>query len=246
MASQDFARLVQLFARATRPVLITGGGLSAAAGLATFSGPDGGSPATDALIGPLDSEDWETRPDEVAAHIASIAAASDATSPSAAHRAIAEYQRACGARGGIATVTTLNVDDLHERSGAYTHHLHGRAHYTKCEACDGIFAGAPRECSSCGGQTRPDVVLFGERLDPLGMWETRRALRDTDAVIVIGMTSGSWQVQRWVRFVTVELRVPSVLITNNPDADFASLFSVVVDDEVAVLEQLFAAELTRT
>ncbi len=243
MRSREVKHLVRLFSTARRPVFITGAGLSASSGLPTYRGEGGifDDPVAPCL--PLEADDRLHRLDDVVAYIASVAAASDAASPSAAHHAIAAYQRACTAQGGNATVTTMNVDDLHERSGAVAHHLHGRAHWARCDHCEHTFGARLTHCDRCGRPATPDVVLYGERLDPLASWETKRALRDPDLLAVIGVSGSSAQVHRWVRYATLDQGIPTVLITKAPEPTFASLFTEVLDADVSILPTLLSVEL---
>ncbi len=72
------------------------------------------------------------------------------------------------------TLVTQNVDGLHRAAGSENIlELHGNIHHNKCVDCNHQF---PEEtdidpdnipsCPRCGGKIRPDVVWFGEMLDP--------------------------------------------------------------------------------
>lgn len=183
-----------------RVVALTGAGLSAAAGLATFRGPGGV---------------WETDPDlEAAMHVRKIPdnlpvlwrvwggvyEKALATGPTAGHRALA---------GMGATILTQNVDGLHQFAGSHdVAELHGSAAQAICinHSCrwrahlSGHLNpdtpaerperyGIPALCPHCGAPTRPDIVLFGEPL-PLGVLEfaEQEALR-CDVFLAIGTSS---------------------------------------------------------
>lgn len=120
--------------------------------------------------------------------------------PNAAHRAIA----AASALVPRLTLITQNVDDLHERAGSQeVCHLHGELARPYCETCrepyplpdgipvvpDGGQRIAPPRCLSCGGRVRPGVVWFGEGL-PQAAWRTARAAaQDCDALLVVGTSA---------------------------------------------------------
>jgi len=67
---------------------------------------------------------------------------------------------------------TQNVDNLHREAGSeHLVELHGNIVRNKCSQCTDVTAGTavPKgtvpQCAKCGGNLRPDVVLFGEALD---------------------------------------------------------------------------------
>jgi NAD-dependent deacetylase len=173
-----------------RVVVLTGAGISAESGLATFRG-DGGL--------------WEgRRPEDVAtpqAFARSPAmvhrfynlrrAAVLAALPNPAHFALARLQQALGPR---LTLVTQNIDDLHERAGATAIHMHGEVRKARCKACaavlpwDGELAVAD-VCPACGRPRclRPHVVWFGE--NPFHLDEIFAAVEACDVFAAVG-TSG--------------------------------------------------------
>jgi len=173
-------------------VVLTGAGVSAESGLATFRGPDG-------LWEGHRVEDVAT-PQAFARDPALVHAFYDArrarlaeVEPNDAHRALARLDAEWP---GELLIVTQNVDDLHERAGARRLlHMHGELTNAWCLACDKRFAwqgpmgdGArcPR-CETCG-QVRPDIVWFGEM--PYEMERIEQALRRADLFVSIG-TSGA-------------------------------------------------------
>ena len=110
--------------------------------------------------------------------------------PNAAHRALAALERS----GVLAAVVTQNIDGLHQLAGSRTvHELHGSVHRNHCVACGRQMslgevlaaAGVPR-CPACGGMVRPDVVLYGEALDPDVVDAAVQAIAAADTLIVGG------------------------------------------------------------
>lgn len=93
---------------------------------------------------------------------------------------------------------TQNVDDLHERAGhTAVLHLHGELARFRCLSCRSEHKLQPGDrdrdtpplCQTCNGLIRPDVVWFGELLDPV-IWEQAcRASAACDLMLVAG-TSG--------------------------------------------------------
>jgi NAD-dependent deacetylase len=173
-------------------VILTGAGISAESGLATFRGPDGlweGHRVEDVAT----PEAFIRDPVLVQRFYDLRRAQLREVEPNAAHRALAKLDAHWP---GELLIVTQNVDDLHERAGARRMlHMHGELKSAWCRACDARLgwesdlSGAPR-CPSCGsaGRLRPDIVWFGEM--PYGIDAIDRALMEADLFISIG-TSGA-------------------------------------------------------
>jgi NAD-dependent deacetylase len=173
-------------------VILTGAGISAESGLATFRGPDGlweGHRVEDVAT----PEAFERDPGLVQAFYDARRARLKSVEPNAAHEALARLDAEWP---GELLIVTQNVDDLHERAGARRLlHMHGALRSAWCTACDARFAwdedlsGEP-PCPACGqrGSLRPDIVWFGEM--PYEMDRIDRALREADLFVSIG-TSGA-------------------------------------------------------
>lgn len=172
-------------------VVLTGAGLSAESGLATFRGPGG-------LWEGHRVEDVCT-PEALAQDSALVhrfydlrRAALDTVEPNLAHQALARLDAAWA---GELLIVTQNVDDLHERAGAQRLlHMHGALRSALCAACG---ARMPHEgalppgtaCPACRAPAlRPDIVFFGEM--PYDMDRIEAALADADLFVSIG-TSGA-------------------------------------------------------
>ncbi len=116
-----------------------------------------------------------------------------AAQPNAGHDAIARLQRS---RDGV-TLLTQNVDGLHARAGSPPPvELHGNLWRVRCATGCG-FATTDREHESprasvtcrCGAWLRPDVVWFGEGLDPATLAAASDAAAHADVILVIGTSS---------------------------------------------------------
>src|SRR5881398_275107 len=147
-------------------VVLTGAGVSAESGLATFRGPDGlweGHRVEDVAT----PEAFGRDPALVHAFYDARRARLSEVEPNAAHKALARLDAEWP---GELLLITQNVDDLHERAGSKRLlHMHGELTKGRCLACDDRFAwsgpmGEGASCPSCGteGRVRPDIVWFGE------------------------------------------------------------------------------------
>ena len=172
-------------------VILTGAGISAESGLATFRGPDGlweGHRVEDVCT----PEALARAPllvhrfyDERRAKLAEVA-------PNAAHQALAALDAAWV---GDLLIVTQNVDDLHERAGARRLvHMHGALNSALCAACGKAapWSGALSPGTACAGcaapRLRPDIVFFGEM--PYEMDRIYDAIAEADLFVSIG-TSGA-------------------------------------------------------
>jgi NAD-dependent deacetylase len=102
-------------------------------------------------------------------------------------------------------LVTQNVDGLHQRAGSRTLiELHGNIWRSRCAAGCGRLAeepdqgcppgsGAPSAVEpptcGCGGLLRPDVVWFGEALDPGNITRAIAAARACDVLLVVGTSA---------------------------------------------------------
>ncbi|MFA6124405.1 NAD-dependent deacylase [Sphingomonas sp.] len=172
-------------------VILTGAGVSAESGIATFRGPGGlweGHRVEEVCTPQALARD----PVLVHRFYDARRAALATVAPNPAHLALARLDAAWP---GALLIVTQNVDDLHERAGARRLlHMHGELQSALCAACGtraAWTAALPQTavCSGCGtAALRPDIVFFGEM--PYAMDRIERALGEADLFVSIG-TSGA-------------------------------------------------------
>jgi NAD-dependent deacetylase len=172
-------------------VVLTGAGISAESGIATFRGPGGlweGHRVEDVCTPHALAHD----PALVHRFYDLRRAALGDVEPNAAHRALARLDAEWP---GELLIVTQNVDDLHERAGARRMlHMHGELRSALCASCgwrgpwvESLPPGS--ECGHCGRpHLRPDIVFFGEM--PYEMERIEAALASCDLFVSIG-TSGA-------------------------------------------------------
>jgi NAD-dependent deacetylase len=173
-------------------VVLTGAGISAESGVPVFRGAGGlwrqfrpedlATPEAFARRPALVWEWYLWRRERIAA-----------AQPNAGHEAIARLQ---AARTGV-TLLTQNVDGLHERAGSHAPvELHGNLWRVRCADGCGFTArdddrGPMRRelrCA-CGAWLRPEVVWFGEPLDPLTLDAATGAVEQANVVLVVGTSA---------------------------------------------------------
>jgi NAD-dependent deacetylase len=192
IAGLDAAR--ELLRGVRRLAVLTGAGMSAESGVPTFRDAQTGlwsrfdpmqlaSPEGFAADPPLVWRWYAWRRELVAR-----------AQPNAGHRVLAQ----AAARFASLTIVTQNVDGLHQRAGSCAViEIHGNIVRTRCLSGCGVTyarpqelpAGEPPRCPGCGDWLRPDVVWFGEMLDPARLEAAERACGEAQALLVVG-TSG--------------------------------------------------------
>lgn len=175
-------------------VVMTGAGISADSGVATFRDAGGlweGHRPEDVAT----PEAWARDPQLVWRFYQERRAQLQTVAPNPAHAALHEAATTLGDRGHRLTLVTQNVDDLHERAGSTAIHMHGELAVLRCEQCGTKVRDLRRTqpdqflpCDHCGNtRLRPDIVWFGEV--PFHLNEIEAALFDCTHFVAIG-TSG--------------------------------------------------------
>ena len=176
-----------------RLFVLTGAGISAESGLATFRGSGGlwnGHSVEDVAT----PEAWQADPELVWRFYSQRRRDALAAQPNAAHKALAQIEQRLANNFYLCT---QNVDDLHERAGSRRiHHMHGSLFQSRCTRTgehfsDHAFYEDPNAlpiCKTCHATIRPHIVWFGEI--PLDMDTIYSELDRATILLVVG-TSGS-------------------------------------------------------
>jgi len=185
--------------RFKRILILTGAGISAESGIATFRDKDGIWSKVD-VHDVATPEGFARNPQRVLDFYNTRRKQSAAAKPNAAHLALAKLEvEHTAKKGSHVVVVTQNVDILHEAAGTKNLiHMHGHADQALCNHCQARHPwgrGQPDlavalACNACGkaGGLRPDVVWFGEM--PYHMDRITEELAGADLFLSIG-TSGN-------------------------------------------------------
>ncbi|WP_375403840.1 NAD-dependent deacylase [uncultured Sphingomonas sp.] len=181
-------------------VILTGAGVSAESGLATFRGPGGlweGHRVEDVCT----PQALRADPELVHRFYDERRAALDRVEPNGAHRALARLEAEWP---GEMLLVTQNVDDLHERAGSMRLlHMHGELNAALCADCGerrtwagSLPPGTP--CPACAAPAlRPDIVFFGEM--PYEIDRIDRAVATADLFVSIGTSGAVYPAAGFVR-----------------------------------------------
>ena len=198
--------VVELLRRSRSLLLITGAGLSADSGLPTYRG-SGGLYSADSKADAetegdqlpieelLSAEGMRRDPQAIWYHLGRVEEACRGATPNRGHAVIAAMERTFER----VWVLTQNVDGFHQWAGSTNViSIHGNIYQLRCTVCShqatvesyAALDSLPPLCPGCGAMLRPDVVLFGETLDPAAVKLYRRELKEPfDLVFSIGTSS---------------------------------------------------------
>ncbi len=232
-----------IFSDTDRIFVLTGAGISAESGLATFRGSGGlwNGFRVEQVATP---EAWHADPEVVWNFYSTRRREARKAEPNHAHLALAAIERTLGDRFYLCT---QNVDDLHERAGSHrVHHMHGTLSQSRCERCNQPFddpalyltaADLPR-CPACAAAVRPHIVWFGET--PLDLEDIYRQLERATILLVVG-TSGS--VYPAAGFVDIANRrgIRTVYVGPEEPRNAAAFDHVLLGTAVEVLPTLWPA-----
>ncbi|MBI3803791.1 MAG: NAD-dependent deacylase [Nitrospirae bacterium] len=171
--------------------VLTGAGISADSGVPTFRGEGGlwKQFRAEELATP---EAFESQPEIVWEWYHWRRKIISGKQPNPAHDALVLLEKACPAF----TLITQNVDGLHRLAGTQKIiELHGSLWRMRCVSCGRVTENRSLdlpllpECDRCHARLRPDVIWFGEAIDPTDLQKSIDACRSGELFLVIG-TSG--------------------------------------------------------
>ncbi len=216
------SRAARMIADARSIVVLTGAGVSAESGLATFRDPEEGhwSKYDPMQLATIDA--FNADPELVTRWYHWRFTRARDVQPNPGHYAIGALQRHKATHRRSLTLITQNVDGLHQRGGASdVIELHGTIHTWRCTK-----TGAQTPLSKLsfetfpipsphGGLMRPCVVWFGEMLPQEALERSFTALAECDLFISIG-TSASVEPAASFIIVAKENGAATIEINRDP------------------------------
>jgi NAD-dependent deacetylase len=186
----DFpSSLITSLQNSQRIVALTGAGISAESGLATFRDAQTGLWSKFKPEELATPEAFERNPKLVTDWYTWRREQALKAKPNQGHLALVELEK----RALEFLLVTQNVDGLHARAGGKRIvELHGNLHRFRCfenDCASNNFDVEHGRCRSCGGNLRPDVVWFGEMLPTNALEKAIDATEKCDAFFSIGTSS---------------------------------------------------------
>ena len=180
-----------LILRSKRVVALTGAGISTAAGIPDFRGPQGlyvtrryDPDAT------FDISAFRRDPAPFYEFTRDFLGVIHTIEPTFTHRFLADLE----SRGRLTAVVTQNIDSLHQKAGSENViSVHGDYWTSHCLSCHAGFDLEYMEKAvmvdevphcACGGLIKPDVVFFGEPVHSLELAAV--VVADSDLLFVLG------------------------------------------------------------
>jgi NAD-dependent protein deacetylase/lipoamidase len=224
-------------------VILTGAGLSAESGLATFRDKDGIWAKYD-YRDVATPEGFRANPQLVHDFYNQRRRGLQGVAPNAAHLALARLERE---HEGSVTVITQNIDPLHEAAGSRKLiHMHGELSKALCALCGARHSwtddlGLKTPCPGCQktGGMRPDVVWFGEK--PYEMERIYETLARADLFLSIGTSGNVYPAAGFVA-VTRESGAHTVELNLEP-SDGADLFHEAIHGPATQIVPAFVERL---
>ena len=189
---EQLQQLSQMIGRARRMAFLGGAGLSTESGIPDFRSSNGVYAALKAYGRPpeeLLSHGFFVRHPDVFFDYYRKYLIHPEAKPNPAHYALARLEQ----QGKLTAVITQNIDELHQRAGSRNVlELHGSVYRNHCMECGKSWPveavleadGVPR--CTCGGIIKPDVVLYGEGLDPATLTAAVEAIAVADMLLIGG------------------------------------------------------------
>ncbi|PCI49338.1 MAG: NAD-dependent protein deacylase [Alphaproteobacteria bacterium] len=226
-------------------IILTGAGISAESGLATFRNKGGIWKKYD-LMKLATPEAFASNPDLVHEFYNARRSGLKKVNPNAAHYALARLDEKYP---GNITLITQNVDPLHERAGSRNLlHMHGELNKARCVSCHSICPWfndlfSQSICPGCGkaGNMRPHIVWFGEI--PFHIEQINIRLAQCDLFISIGTSGNVYPAAGFVQ-AAQDFGAETVELNLEP-TDSRNLFSVAHYGKATEIVPEYVADLIR-
>lgn len=174
-------------------VVITGAGISTAAGIKDFRSEEsireikkyGGNSVEDILS----TEFFMSNTEKFYTYYKKMLFNVNAE-PTISHIKLAKLEKA----GKIKGIITQNTDGLHQKAGSKkVIELHGSIYKNNCIVCGKRFNAnyigkhniVPK-CDKCGAIIKPDITLYGDLMDETKMRKARKLVREAEYLFVLG------------------------------------------------------------
>lgn len=211
------SKLAEQVRNCRRMVVLTGAGFSAESGVPTFRGKEG-------LWGKFKPEELATmeafmaNPKVVWEWYSWRRGLISGVKPNPGHNALVELENQIE----DFVLVTQNVDGLHRAAGSRNIvELHGNILHNKCMKCESQYESDTDidpdnipTCKECGGRIRPDVVWFGEMLDPETIERAFKVAEKAEICFSIGTSS---VVQPAASLPMMAKRSGATLVEVNPE-----------------------------
>lgn len=193
---EPIQRIASWLNNARSVVVLTGAGISAESGLATFRDPEEGLWAKYDPMELATIHAFNRDPELVTRWYHWRFTKARDVEPNLGHHALAQLEQRLSALDRSMTIVTQNVDGLHQRAGSKrVIEIHGTILRWRCtktgaeQPLDDLSFDVFPIPSEHGGLMRPCVVWFGEMLPEQALAETFDALEHCDLFLSVGTSA---------------------------------------------------------
>ena len=157
--------------------------------------------------------------------------------PNAAHRKLAQWEQ----EGKLKAVITQNIDGLHQKAGSReVLELHGSVLRNYCERCHKFYGldailhstGVPK--CTCGGDIKPDVVLYEEGLDENVMDKALRYIHNADMLIIGGTSLAVYPAAGLIRY----FKGKNLVLINKQPTPYDGRADLVIHDAIGKVMEI--------
>lgn len=234
--NDKISKLKEMIKESNNIVFFGGAGVSTESGIPDFRSKDGlynqkykFNPETI-----LSHDFWVENPDEFYKFYKDKMNSLNAQ-PNVTHYALAKLEEI----GKLKCVVTQNIDGLHQKAGSKNvAELHGSILRNYCNSCKkGFDAKYVFTCDSipkceCGGTIKPDVVLYGERLNDDPLKKTIKAISESDLLIVGGT---SLTVYPASMYIGLYFKGENLVIVNKSETKYDTKASLVINESLGTV-----------
>lgn len=184
---------------AKRIAILTGAGISTDSGIPDFRGPNGLwtlNPDAEKLS---TIENYKSNPEMRQRSWNMYVNGWGKYEPNSGHFALSVLS---SYHPNAVTIITQNIDGLHTAVGHQFKdviEIHGNLNEIKCIGCNQIWKKKDyhksewnKTCVDCGGLLKPNIIYFGENLDPILWTNAIAAASSSDVFIAIGTSLQVW------------------------------------------------------
>ncbi len=155
--------------------------------------------------------------------------------PNGIHMKMAEL-----ARDKEITVITQNIDGLHEKAGSKkVIDFHGNLYDCYCQNCGATIAAASylksRFHEDCGGEIRPNIVLYGEGISEDVISGAVSAMQNADLIVIVGT---SFRVSPFCNLIDYRNNAVPVFAVNKEAIQSATPIEMIQADALQVFGRL--------
>ena len=155
--------------------------------------------------------------------------------PNVIHQAMAQLEKTKDTR-----VVSQNIDGLHASAGSqHLVNFHGSLYDCYCRKCHQSVEWSDYlqndRHKDCGGQIRPNIVLYGEGFEETVIQQAIAAVRNADLIVIVGT---SFQVHPFCDLIYEKSTDAKVLVINQTPIHIAGSYSFVQANGIEVFEKL--------